>query len=110
MADKYQETPKRPEMVRVPPQRGRVKAMIFKGFAQKVKNVVSLVGFAKRGAGNGSLASTRLPVVFHLIYKYAFMSFSFLFYSRQPGNCKTGSGFRVDGNSKDNGRRQNTSF
>ncbi|KAB5538902.1 hypothetical protein DKX38_016435 [Salix brachista] len=58
MEYKYQETPKRPAMVRVPPQRGQVKARIFKGLAQKVKNAVSLVGYARRGAGNGSLAST----------------------------------------------------
>ncbi|KAJ6311603.1 hypothetical protein OIU77_013373 [Salix suchowensis] len=58
MEYKYQETPKRPAMVQVPPQRGQVKARIFKGLAQKVKNAVSLAGYARRGAGNGSLAST----------------------------------------------------
>lgn len=56
--DKKQETPKRPEIVKIPPQRGQIKARIFKGFAQKVKNAASLIGFAKRRGGNGSSAST----------------------------------------------------
>ncbi|CAK7325556.1 unnamed protein product [Dovyalis caffra] len=58
MADKYQEAPKRPDFVRIPPQRGQIKAKILKGLVQKVKNVVSVAGLARRGGVNGSSAST----------------------------------------------------
>jgi hypothetical protein len=58
MEDKYQERPKRSRSARVPPQRGQVKARIFKELVQKVKNVVSVVGLSKKGNGNGGSAST----------------------------------------------------
>jgi hypothetical protein len=58
MEDKYQERPKRSGSARVPPQRGQVKARIFKELVQKVKNVVSVVGLSKKGNGNGGSAST----------------------------------------------------
>ncbi|KAJ6892338.1 hypothetical protein NC651_025514 [Populus alba x Populus x berolinensis] len=56
--EKNKETPKGPEIVKIPPQRGRIKVGIFKELAKKVKNAASLIGFAKRSGGNGSSAST----------------------------------------------------
>lgn len=57
MEDKYQEREKRPGSARIPPRRGQIKARILRKLVQKVKNVVSVAGLAKKGCGNGGSAS-----------------------------------------------------
>ena len=58
MEDKNQEREKRPGSAKIPPSRGQIKAGILRELVQKVKNVVSAAGLAKKGRDNGGSAST----------------------------------------------------
>ncbi|OMO71588.1 hypothetical protein CCACVL1_18148 [Corchorus capsularis] len=54
-----EKTPERKSGVRIPPQRGQVKVMMFNQIVKTVKSVVTLG--KKGGSGNGSSASTTPP-------------------------------------------------